>query len=216
MERLLYSYWRSSAAWRVRIALALKHLPCEIRPVHLLRDGGQQHSPEYLRLNPQGRVPTLMDGKRVLTQSLAIIEYLDECHPEPPLLPPTPRERARVRAMAQVIACDIHPLNNLRVLQRLEQQCGLDAEGKRQWMHFWMKQGFDALEQMLANNPATGACCEGDHPGLADICLIPQLYNARRFGLDLSPWPEIQRIEAHCLQLPAFRDTAPEVQPDAE
>ncbi len=212
----LYSYWRSSAAWRVRIALALKALPHDIQPVHLLKDGGQQHQAGYRRLNPQARVPTLLDGERVLTQSLAIIEYLDECYPEPPLLPATPRERARVRAMAQLVACDIHPVNNLRVLQRLEQQFGADGEAKTQWMHHWMGDGFDALEQMLADNPATGDFCEGDHPSLADLCLVPQLYNARRFQLDLSPWPEIRRIESNCLALPAFSDTAPEQQPDAE
>ncbi len=212
----LYSYWRSSAAWRVRIALALKALPHDIQPVHLLKDGGQQHQAGYRRLNPQARVPTLLDGERVLTQSLAIIEYLDECYPEPPLLPATPRERARVRAMAQLVACDIHPVNNLRVLQRLEQQFGADGEAKTQWMHHWMADGFDALEQMLADNPATGDFCEGDHPSLADLCLVPQLYNARRFQLDLGPWPEIRRIESNCLALPAFSDTAPEQQPDAE
>ncbi len=212
----LYSYWRSSAAWRVRIALALKALPHDIQPVHLLKDGGQQHQADYRRLNPQARVPTLLDGERVLTQSLAIIEYLDECYPEPALLPPTPRERARVRAMAQLVACDIHPVNNLRVLQRLEQQFGADGEAKTQWMHHWMRDGFDALEQMLADNPATGDFCEGDHPSLADLCLVPQLYNARRFQLDLAPWPEIRRIEENCLALPAFSDTAPEKQPDAE
>ncbi len=212
----LYSYWRSSAAWRVRIALALKGLPHVIRPVHLLKDGGQQHHEDYRRLNPQARVPTLLDGERVLTQSLAIIEYLDECYPDPPLLPPTPRERARVRAMAQLIACDVHPLNNLRVLQQLERRFHIDAGQKTAWMHHWMREGFDALEQMLRDNPATGDFCEGDHPSLADLCLVPQLYNARRFELDLSPWSEITRIEANCLALPAFADSAPQLQPDAE
>lgn len=212
----LYTYWRSTAAYRVRIALNLKKLRHELIPVHLTRNGGEQHSRDYRKLNPQGLVPTLTDGERVLRQSMAILEYLDEVYPEPPLLPVTPRDRARVRGLAQVIACDIHPLNNLRVLQLLEKEMGVGEKKRKTWYRYWIDEGFGALEDLLANHPSTGAFCEGDEPGLADLCLVPQVYNANRFEVSLDAYPTIRRINEACLELPAFHDAAPENQPDAQ
>jgi maleylacetoacetate isomerase/maleylpyruvate isomerase len=211
----LYGYWRSTAAYRVRVALELKGLTWENRPVHLVRDGGEQHTAAYHALNPQELVPALLDGERVFTQSLAIAEYLDEMYPEPPLLPVDPRGRARVRALALTIACDIHPLGNLRVLQQLERQFGATEAQRAEWSRHWMSQGFAAIEALLADNVATGAFCHGDTPGLADICLVPQVYNARRWNLSLDPYPTVQRIDAACAALEAFRTAAPELQPDA-
>jgi maleylacetoacetate isomerase/maleylpyruvate isomerase len=211
----LYGYWRSTAAYRVRIALELKGLAWENRPVHLLRDGGEQHGAAFRALNPQELVPALLDGERVFTQSLAIAEYLDETYPEPPLLPVDPRGRARVRALALTIACDIHPLGNLRVLQQLERQFGATEAQRAEWVRHWMAQGFAAIEALLADNVATGAFCHGDTPGLADICLVPQVYNALRWQLPLDSYPNVQRIHAACAALEAFRTTAPELQPDA-
>lgn len=215
-ERLvLYSYWRSSAAYRVRIGLNLKRLAYEIAPVHLLRDGGEQHSPGYRRANPQQLVPVLQHGDRMLRQSLAILEYLDEVWPEPALLPATARGRQRARALAQLIACDIHPLGNLRVLQYFEREWNVPQPERDEWSRHWMSEGFPALESLLAGDPATGTFCDGDMPGIADCCLIPQLYNARRFGLDLAPYPTLLRIESACLALPAFDAARPEQQPDS-
>lgn len=215
-ERLtLYSYWRSSAAYRVRIGLNLKGLDYALAPVHLLRDGGQQHAPDYVALNPQQLVPSLRDGERVLTQSLAILEYLEETRPQPPLLPADAAGRARVRALAQLVACDIHPLNNLRVLQFFDRQWNVPQPERDDWVLHWMREGFTAMEAMLAASPDTGRYCHGDTPGLADCCLLPQLYNARRFKLDLDAFPTLLRIEAACLQLPAFDAARPENQPDA-
>ena len=211
----LYGYWRSTAAYRVRIALELKGLGWDNRPVHLVRDGGEQHSAAYRALHPQGVVPALLDGERVFTQSLAIVEYLDEIYPEPPLLPVDPRGRARVRALAQTIACDIHPLGNLRVLQQLEAQFGATEAQRADWTRHWMSLGFAAIEALLADNVATGAFCHGDTPGLADICLVPQIYNALRWKLPLDAYPTVQRIHAACAELEAFRTAAPELQPDA-
>lgn len=211
----LYSYFRSSAAYRVRIALNLKGLSYEYKPVHLLKDGGQQLSPEYRRLNPNALVPSLVDGDQVLTQSLAIIEYLEELHPQPPLLPADPAGRARVRAIAQTIACDIHPLNNLRVLKYIKGTLGASEEAKNEWYRHWVQQGLAALEAML-DSPATGRYCHGDTPTLADLCLVPQMANARRFDCDLSRVPTLVRIDAACRALPAFADAAPDKQPDAE
>jgi maleylacetoacetate isomerase len=210
----LYSYWRSSAAWRVRIGLHLKGIDCEIIPVHLLRDGGQQHSNEYKAHNPQQLVPTLLHGERTLHQSLAILEYLEETWPSPPLLPTDTTGRARVRALAQVVACDIHPINNLRVLQYLEREYSVPQASRDNWVRHWVGEGFAALETLL-NEPATGIFCHGNTPTLADCCLIPQVYNARRFGVDMAAFPLISRIEAACLALPAFFDTRPEAQADA-
>lgn len=212
----LYSYWRSSAAYRVRIALNLKGLPYDIVPVSLVANGGEQHSADYAQLNPQEVVPTLLDGGRVIRQSMAIIEYLDESYDgELKLLPPTARDRARVRGLAQLIACDIHPLGNLRVLQYLEREFSTPAEERERWSRHWIREGFDALEELLAENPSTGQFCEGDDPSLADICLVPQVYNARRWGVDLSDYPTIVRITEECAKLPAFERARPENQPDA-
>ena len=216
MSVKLHTYWRSTAAWRARIALALKGIDYESVPVHLVRDGGAQHTAEYRKLNPLGLIPVLTDGDEVITQSVAIVEYLDETHPEPPLLPRSPAGRARVRALAQAIVADLHPINNLRVQQYLEQRFGADDDVKREWIHHWSKLGLAALERSLADDPRTGLCCHGDAPTLADIVLIPQLYNARRFELDLSPYPTILRIDAHCSALPAFEAAHPSRQADAE
>lgn len=212
----LYTYFRSSAAYRVRIALALKGLAYETRAVHLLRQGGEQRQPAYLAINPAGIVPALVDGDVTVTQSLAIIEYLEDTRPTPPLLPRDPVGRARVRALAQSIACEIHPLNNLRVLQRLEHSHGLDKDARRDWYHHWIHTGFSALETALARDPATGRFVHGDHPGLVDCCLVPQMANARRFEVPLDAYPTLVRIDAACRELDAFQQAAPERQPDAE
>lgn len=211
----LYTYFRSSAAYRVRIALNLKGLSADYRYVHLVKDGGEQHRPEYLAINPQGLVPALVDQGQVLTQSLAIIEYLEETHPAPPLLPRDALGRARVRALALLVACEIHPLNNQRILKYLEQELGKDQESRNRWYRHWVIEGFNALEKLLAGNPATGKFCHGDQPSVADICLVPQVFNAQRFSVDLSPYPTITRINARCLALPAFAGAAPGQQADA-
>lgn len=214
---VLYGYWRSSAAYRVRIALNLKGLDYETRPVHLVRDGGEQHAPDYRALNPQEMVPCLLDGDRVITQSLAIMEYLDEMHPEleAALLPVDARGRARVRALAQVVACDIHPLGNLRVLQQLEAEFGASEEQRAEWSRHWIGEGFRAIEAMLADNAATDRYCHGEAPGMADACLVPQVYNALRWKLPLDDYPTIRRIHQACSELEAFRRAAPEAQADA-
>ncbi|HMB58218.1 MAG TPA: maleylacetoacetate isomerase [Arenimonas sp.] len=212
----LYSYWRSSAAYRVRIALNLKGLEYETLPVHLVRDGGEQHTPAYREVNPQELVPVLLHGNRVLRQSQAIIEYIDETWATAPaLMPAVARDRQQVRAIAQLIACDIHPLGNLRVQQYLEQHFGASQEARDAWVRHWVGTGMDALEHVLGDNPSTGDFCEGEAPSLADCCLVPQVYNANRFGVDMKPYPTIARINAHCLELPAFDAARPEKQPDA-
>lgn len=212
----LYTYFRSSAAYRVRIALNLKGLAYEAAPIHLVRGGGEQKTEAYKALNPQGMVPALEVDGQILTQSLAIMEYLDETHPEPALLPSDPFGRARVRAIAQAIACDIHPLNNLRVLHYLGGSVGLDQRQKDDWYRHWVQIGLQAIESMLAESAATGAFCHGDHPGLADCCLVPQVFNARRFHCDLSEMPTICRIVGMCEVMPAFAGAAPAAQPDFE
>lgn len=212
----LYTYWRSSASYRVRIALNLKGIEHELEPVHLVRDGGQQYADEYTALNPQALVPTLVHGQRVLTQSLAIIEYLDELFPGPMMLPGPPEVRARVRAIAQAIACEIHPLNNLRVLKYLTGQAGLDEEAKMAWYRHWTEQGLIAVERMLEETPGTNLYCQGDEPTLADCCLLPQVYNARRFECSLQDVPRIRSICDELEKQPAVRRAAPENQPDAE
>ncbi|MCD0503767.1 maleylacetoacetate isomerase [Bordetella petrii] len=212
----LHSYFRSSAAYRVRIALNLKGLSYEYLGVHLLKDGGQQLSDSYRSLNPTALVPTLVDGDTVIGQSLAIIEYLDETHPQPALLPSDPAGRARVRAIAQTIACDTHPLNNLRVLKYLKRDMQVSDDAKNAWYRHWVQLGMAAVESMLENSPATGRYCHGDAPGLADLCLVPQVANARRFDCDLSAMPNVLRIDAACRELQAFDLAAPEKQPDAE
>jgi maleylacetoacetate isomerase len=211
----LYDYWRSSACYRVRIALNVKGLRYTRKPVHLLNNGGEQHSAEYRQINPQEAVPALVDGARVIRQSLAIIEYLDEVKPDVPLLPSAARDRAHVRGMALLVACDIHPLNNLRVMKYLEHELALDQAARERWMRHWMEEGFRALETILADDLATGAYCHGEAPTMADACLIPQVYNAKRFNVDMTPYPTILRINEQCLSLPAFDAARPETQPDA-
>jgi len=211
----LYDYYRSSAAYRVRIALNLKGVAPERVFVHLRK--GVQRTDDYLDLNPQGLVPALaLDGGPTLTQSLAIVEWLDETHPHPPLLPGDATARARVRAIALSIACEIHPLNNLRVLQYLTGTLGVAEAQKDGWYRYWVDTGFEALERQLAREKSTGRFCHGDTPSLADVCLVPQLANARRFNVDVTPYPTLTRIEAACNALPAFADAAPANQPDAE
>jgi maleylacetoacetate isomerase len=212
----LYSYFRSSAAFRVRIALNLKNLTADMRFVHLLKDGGQQHSAAYQEVNPQQLVPALISAGQVIGQSLAILEYLEEIVPEPPLLPRDALGRARVRQIAQAIACDIHPLNNLRALQYLEHELGVDGEKRLAWQRHWITAGFVALETKLARESATGRFCHGDDPGLADLCLVPQMFNARRIQMDLAAYPTLLRIEKSAYSLPAFQNARPENQPDAE
>lgn len=210
----LYGYWRSSAAYRVRIALNLKQLSFENLPVHLVKNGGEQHSASYKILNPAELVPTLVDGELSLNQSLAIIEYLDEMYPQPVLLPVDAGAKAKVRALALDIACDIHPLNNLRVLQYLTGPLALTEQQKQAWILHWLNIGFTALEQRLKTS--AGQFCFGDELTLADICLVPQVYNALRFGVDMTTYPTISAVHQHCQQLAAFALAAPEQQSDAQ
>lgn len=209
----LYGYWRSSASYRVRLALALKDLTYEAVPVHLLANGGQQHHPDYRCLNPQGLVPTLRTGEHTLTQSLAIMEYLEERFPKPPLLPADAIERARARAIAHAIACDMAPLANLRVLNHLKGQHGWDQSQIEGWIRHWLSEGLGAVEQLLA--PSSHRFCSGDQPGLADCCLLPQVYNAERFGVDLQHFDRISAICEQLRALPALSSAHPEAQGDA-
>jgi maleylpyruvate isomerase len=211
----LFTYFRSSAVYRVRIALNLKGLKADRRYVHLVKDGGEQHKPEYKAVNPQCFVPALVDGGHTLTQSLAIMEYLEETHPQPPLLPKDPVGRARVRALALAVACDIHPLNNSRVLKYLETELKADEAARKRWIQHWIVEGFTAVEKLLAGSSATGKFCHGDMPGMADACLVPQVFNAKRFDTDMSAFPTIRRINTYCLSLNAFVDASPDNQPDA-
>jgi maleylacetoacetate isomerase len=210
----LYSYWRSSAAYRVRIALNLKGLAYRQVPVHLVKDGGQQHAADYKALNPQGLVPLLVDGEHRIPQSLAIIEYLEEVFPVPALLPSDTADRALVRALALHIACDIHPLNNLRVLQYLSGTLGLEDEAKNAWYRHWVATGLAAVEQGL--EAFSGRLSLGQRPGYLEACLVPQVYNARRFDCDLQAYPRILDMVARCEGLDAFKHAAPEAQPDAQ
>lgn len=213
----LYTYFRSSAAYRVRIALNLKGLQYEAVPVHLLRGGGEQLQAAYRTVNPAALLPSLeIDDGATLTQSMAIIEYLDETHPAMPLLPADPLGRARVRALALTVACDIHPLGNLRVLKYLVHELKVNDDAKAAWSRHWISEGFAALEAMLANSPSTGRYCHGDTPTLADCCLVPQVFNALRFELDMTRFPTIARIHAACSELDAFSDAHPSKQPDTE
>jgi maleylpyruvate isomerase len=212
----LYTYFRSSAAYRVRIALNLKGLPYEAVPVHLLKDGGQQLSPEYRAVNPSALVPSLQDGDATLSQSLAIIEYLEETQPQVALLPRDPLGRARVRALALMVACDIHPITNLRVLKYLTGTLGVPEDAKTEWYRHWVREGLAAIEAHLARDAQTGRFCHGDSPTMADCCLVPQVFNARRFEVDLGPYPTIASIDAACAELPAFADAHPGRQGDAE
>lgn len=210
----LYSYFRSSSAYRVRIACNLKQLPFDYVPVHLNRNGGEQYSKHFGGLNPQQAVPVLQDEGLVVSQSLAIIEYLDEQYCEPPLLPRSNVGRARVRSLSQYIACEMHPLNNLRVLKFLTGPMGLLEEQKLSWIRHWLETGLTALERELAE--AGGAFCYGDTPTMADCCLAPQLYNARRFDVDVSRFPALNAIDERCQQIDAFHIAHPDRQPDSD
>ncbi len=213
----LYSYFRSSASYRVRIALNLKGLPYDLTPVHLLRGGGEQFNADYRKLNPDALVPSLQlaDGD-VLTQSLAIIEYLEEAYPLPALLPTDPIDRAWVRSIALSIACDIHPIDNLRVLRYLQNEMGVSEEAKNRWYRHWVEQGLASVERVLAHDTRVGQFCFGDAPGLADCLLIPQVANGQRMNCNLSAMPTILRINEACMKLAAFVDASPAHQPDAE
>jgi maleylacetoacetate isomerase len=209
----LYGYFRSSAAYRVRIALNWKGVPHEHAFVHLTRDGGGQYSPDYLARNPQALVPALeLDGGEVLIQSLAIIEYLEEAYPDPPLLPGDAVARARVRAIAQAVACDIHPLNNLRVLQYLRHHMGQGKGAVDEWYRHWIATGFGAIEKLIGGD----GFCIGSQVTLADVCLMPQIFNARRYEIDLTPYPRIRKVEEMCGASPAFAEAHPARQADAE
>ncbi len=222
----LYSYFRSSAAYRVRIVLNLKQLDYTIVPIHLVRNGGAQYSPAYLAINPQGLVPSLdvtaqslgsedqQHRSEIITQSSAMIEYLEEAFPQPALLPINLTERAYVRTLTQIIACDMHPINNLRVLRYLEGHFDCDDTENLRWYHHWLTNGFSAIETLLINK-GSNHYCYGEQITLADAYLIPQVYNALRFKFDMTSYPAVNRIYQHCIQLPAFFDAAPEQQPDA-
>ena len=217
----LYTYWRSSAAYRVRIALNLKSLPYESVPKHLLRDGGEQKKADYLALNPQGLIPALADDGFVVPQSLAICEYLEEIHPEPRLLPGSARDRAIVRGMSLAVACDTHPLNNLPITGYLRRELGADDAAVQRWIEHWIGRGFAGLERWVGSCagdvPADGQLyCYGSQVTLADVCLVPQMYNARRFHVELSPYPRLVSICRHLEALPAFAAARPEAQSDAE
>jgi maleylpyruvate isomerase len=212
----LYGYFRSSASFRVRIALNFKGLGYEYMPVHLTRGGGQQFAPEFHALNADSLVPVLDDHGQILTQSLAIIEYLDETHPQPPLLPRLPIDRAYVRAFALTIACEIHPLNNLRVLRYLVHQLGASDEGKNAWYRHWVEQGLAALEDRVVTEGRSGRHVLGDQVSIADVVLVPQVFNARRFDCRLDHVPTLMRIFDNCMELQAFADAQPSRQVDAE
>lgn len=209
-----YGYFRSSSAYRCRIAFNLKGVEVDSRPVHLRN--GEQKAADYRALNPQALVPSLVDGETVLTQSLAIIEWLDETHPEPKLLPGDAIRRAKIRAFSQVIACEIHPLQNLRVLAYLKSELGQDQAGADVWCQRWIGDGLAACEALLAREANDGPFCFGDTPTLADICLVPQVFSAERFGVDLSAMPRVRDVHAACEALPAFADAHPSRQPDAD
>jgi maleylacetoacetate isomerase len=215
-EMTLYSYFRSSAAYRTRIALNIKGLTPDYAFIHLLKNGGEQHADSYKALNPQELIPALVHDGHTIAQSLAIIEYLDEVWPRPPVMPKAPLARARVRQIAYAIACDIHPINNLRVLQYLRDAHGLSEEERARWQRHWISLGFAAVETLLAESKETGTFCHGDSPTLADICLIPQMANGRRVNLDFTPYPTLLRIEQTALAHQAFAAAAPQAQPDAE
>lgn len=213
---ILYSYFRSSAAYRVRIGLNLKGLEYQIKPVHLVKDGGQQHQPEYVQVNPVQLLPALDDDGLIITQSLAILEYLDERYPELPLLPKASAERAWARSMAQTVACDIHPLNNLRVLQYLKNELNVEEQARNQWYRHWVSVGLEGLEALVQRHGKKDQhFIFADTPGLAEICLIPQMFNARRFEIDLAAFPRLLAVEEKCLELSAFQEAAPDRQPDA-
>lgn len=206
----LYTYYRSTAAYRVRIALNYKTLDYKSIEVNLIKEGGEQHLAQFTDVNPQGLVPVLQDQTEQFTQSIAIMEYLEERYPSPNLLPAEINARSFVRSLSQMIACEMHPLNNLRVLQYLQGPFKHNDDDKLTWYHHWLRLGFDALEQRLANHDLTGKCCYGDTPTMVDMCLIPQIYNANRFEFDMSDYPTLQRINDYCLQMEAFQKATPE------
>ncbi len=208
----LYGYFQSSAAYRARIALNLKDLDYELVAIHLTKDGGHQFTEEYTKLNPQQLVPAIIDGGVTLTQSMAIMEYLEEAYPDHPILPADPAGRARVRSLSQIVACDIHPLNNLRVRKYIVEDFGLTQDHGQTWQEHWINKGFAAYETMLAGGATFS---HGDTPTMADICLIPQMFNARRINMDISAYPNLLRIEEACNALPAFERAHPKNQPDA-
>lgn len=210
----LYSYYRSSASFRVRIVLNLKQLPYEIVPVHLTKNGGEQHAPDYLALNPSGAVPSLEHDGKILTQSNAICEYLNELHPEPALLPTDMIERAWVRSVCNLVACDIHPVNNLRVLKHITKTLGVNETQKTDWYRHWIAQGFNALEKVLSQR--AGNYCWGDTVSMADAFVIPQIWNAHRFECPMDAYPILQRVYKNAMQLSAFEQASPTAQPDAE
>jgi maleylpyruvate isomerase len=216
MKPQLYSYWRSSAAFRVRIALNLKGIDYEIIPVHLTKNGGEQMSEGYGKKNPNRLVPLFDDGKNSIHQSLAIIEYLEEIQAQPALLPSSPIDRAWVRSLAMDIAVDIHPISNLRVLRYLIKQVGANNEIKDAWYQHWIKVGLDNIEKQLSADPRVGCFAFGDQPGLIDICLVPQIFNALSTKMDISPYPTLMKIFHECMKLPAFIDASWEKQLDAE
>jgi maleylpyruvate isomerase len=216
MKSQLYSFWRSSAAFRVRIALNLKGLDYEVIPVHLVKGGGEQSSPDYANKNPNRLVPLYTDGTHNIHQSLAIIEYLEEIQPNPSLLPKTPIDRAWVRAVAMDIAIDIHPMNNVRVLRYLIKNLGVSADAKEGWSQHWMTLGLTSLEKQLRSDPRVGRFAYGDQPGLIDICLAPQIFNALSAKLDMKAYPTLMKIFYECMKLPAFIDASWEKQIDAE
>ena len=213
----LYSYFRSSAAFRVRIALAVKDIDYQMISIHLTKDGGQQKADAYKKINPQGLVPALeTDRGDILTQSLAILEYIEESYPKPAILPKDAAQRAYVRSIASQIACDIHPLNNLQVLKYLEEKLLQPKDRVNDWYQYWIEQGLKPLEETIATSRYKGIFCCGDQVSMADICLIPQLYNARRFHCRLDIYPTLLAIEKECLKQPAFIKSLPQNQPDAE
>lgn len=216
MKTQLYSFWRSSAAFRVRIALNLKRMDYEIIPIHLLKDGGGQRSPEYAIKNPNRLIPLLTDGAHTIHQSLAIIEYLEEIQSNPPLLPKSAIDRAWVRSVAMDIAIEIHPINNLRVLKYLMKTLGVSTESKDAWCHHWMAAGLESLEKQLGNDTRVGRFAYGDQPGLIDICLVPQIFNALSAKMDTAAYPTLMKIFDECMTLPAFINASWENQIDAE
>jgi len=211
----LYGYWRSTAAYRVRLALNIKQVSYSQQSVNLVKDGGEQYKPEYQLINPQGLVPTLVDEGIAIGQSLAILEYLEEKYPQRPLLPVTPAERAMARQLCQIIACDLHPLNNLRILKYLSNELNISDDDKSKWYHHWLAQGFEAFDKLLSKNDLSGPYCLGGELSMADVCLIPQLYNADRFDFSMNAYPRLQEINQNCLKLTRFQDAIPENQPDA-
>jgi len=212
----LYGYWRSTAAYRVRLALNIKQISYSQESVHLVKDGGEQNKPEYVALNPQGLVPTIVDDGVTIGQSIAILEYLEEKYPQRTLLPSETSGRALVRQLCQIIACDLHPLNNLRVLKYLSNELKVADEAKTKWYYHWLDLGFKAFDDLLSKHNSDESYCVAGELSMADVCLIPQIYNANRFGFSMDAYPRLKKINQNCLKLTRFQDAMPENQPDAE